>query len=74
MLALVLTLALQTPPTSPPHERRTIIDMDADIIEASPLGPKDTVVLAHPRPGFRSLIQVRASFARELLASEAQLK
>jgi hypothetical protein len=57
-----------------PHERRTEIKMDDDVIEASPLGPKDVVVLAPPKTRFRSLIKVRTSFEHELLASVGSIR
>jgi hypothetical protein len=77
MLIAALLLAAQLSPAPPsPAERRQVIDVgDPDVIEASPLGPPDHVVNMSPHHrGFRSLIRVRQSFARELLSSEAQLK
>lgn len=53
--------------------RVTRVEIDEDVIEASPLGPKDTIVNTHKQHAFRSLIHVRQSFAPELLASAGQL-
>jgi hypothetical protein len=56
-----------------PEERRTIIDMDADVIEGT-LKTPDHVVLKSPHHNkFRSLIQIRKEFRREVLASAEQL-
>ena len=50
------------------------MEIEADVIEASPLGPKDVIVNTHKTHTFRSLIRVRQSFAPELLQSAGQLK
>lgn len=54
-------------------ERRTVIDMELDVIEGTLKAP-DVLVIPEPiRLKFRSLIQVRSDFRREILASGAQL-
>ncbi len=53
--------------------RRTVIDMEQDVIEGSLKAPDGLVVLPPIRNKFRSLIQVRADFRKEVLASGAQL-
>ena len=50
-----------------------IIDMDESIIEASVNGPNDHMVATHAHKQFKSLIQVRKSFSKELLATASQL-
>jgi hypothetical protein len=73
--AITLAVVAQVKPVQvEPRERRTVINLDEDIIEASPLGPKDVVVHAPPKSKFRSLIKVRSSFEQELLASVGSLR
>jgi hypothetical protein len=56
-----------------PEERRTIIDMDEDLIEGSLKTPDHVVFKGKVRTQFRSLIQIRKEFRREVLASAEQL-
>ncbi|OGQ18379.1 MAG: hypothetical protein A2138_00435 [Deltaproteobacteria bacterium RBG_16_71_12] len=54
-------------------EKRIVIDMEADVIEGTLKAP-DVVVIPEPtHRKFRSLIQVRSDFRREILTSGAQL-
>ena len=51
-----------------------VFNMDEDLIEGVVLTAPDVpVVGARARPAFRNLIQVRSSFAPELLASASKL-
>ncbi|MCC7074591.1 MAG: hypothetical protein IT383_25005 [Deltaproteobacteria bacterium] len=54
-------------------DRRTVIDMGEDVIEGSLRAPDGIVVPPPIRNQFRSLIQLRQDFRREILASGAQL-
>jgi hypothetical protein len=56
-----------------PEQRRTVIDMDADVIEGSLHQPDHAVVRAPTRNKFKSLIELRKEFRREVLASAARL-
>src|SRR4051794_14674487 len=90
LLVVTAAIALQTKPADPHAARtdaprtdgaragevRTseIVVGEPDLIEASPLGPKDNVFEApQKRRAFRNLIQMRTSFAHELLDSVAQV-
>ena len=56
-----------------PEERRVVYDMDAEVIEGG-LDRPDTVVLPAPvKRKFRSLIQIRKEFRREVLATASAL-
>lgn len=76
VLALVVTafampaLAQKAPtPVAP-----VVFNMDEDLIEGAVLTAPDVPVVAtRARPTFRNLIQVRSSFAPELLASASKL-
>lgn len=54
-------------------ERRAIIDMDEDVIEGRLKVPDEVLVLRPTARKFRSLIQIRADFRKEVLASGSQL-
>jgi hypothetical protein len=55
-------------------QRRVVYDMDVEIIEGVTLkAPAVPLVSKGPKPTHRNLIQVRKSFAPELLASVAKL-
>jgi hypothetical protein len=56
-----------------PEERRTTINMDEDVIEGALNVPDHQIVPAHGRRAFRSLIQIRKEFRREVLASADRL-
>lgn len=58
---------------APDPARRTVIDMDGDVIEGTLKAPDGIVVHPPIRNQFRSLIQLRTDFRREVLASCAQL-
>ena len=71
MPALAQKAAAPTPvaPVAP-----VVFNMDEDLIEGVVLTAPDVpVVGARARPAFRNLIQVRSSFAPELLASASKL-
>lgn len=69
--AAAQTGAALAPPARAPGP--VLIDMDADVIEGR-LDQPDVVLIPPRTPTrFRSLIQMRKSFAREMLASVGQL-
>ncbi len=76
LLALAGPAAAQALGSKAPVEngqKRTVIDMEADVIEGTLKAP-DVVVIPEPiHQKFRSLIQLRSDFRREILASGAQL-
>lgn len=71
LLALALFAASQS--VHPPDRAPVVIDMDAQVIEGSVYGPNDHVVAVRLSHKFKSLIELRRSFSRELLASAAQI-
>ena len=76
MLATLLALAApalaQKAPVAGP-DKRTVIDMDEDVIEGMLRAPDAVVLVRSDTRNFRSLIQVRKDFRKEILASGAQL-
>lgn len=77
LVLIVTALALAAPAVAqtatagarPP----VVLNMDEDIIEGVTFGPQDTVIRERPKPTHKSLIQIRKSFAPELLASVAKI-
>lgn len=77
-LLLGLPLALSAPSlaqsgTAAGPERRVVIDMEQDVIEGRLAEPDQVLVVRPTARKFRSLIQVRADFRKEVLASGAKL-
>jgi hypothetical protein len=71
---VVLAAGSSLAQTREPIAPTVVIDMDADVIEADPSrAPKDTVVFKRSPHKFKSLIQVRQRFTREILASAGGL-
>jgi hypothetical protein len=75
LAALVVTFV--TPALAqvePQAQRRAVYDMDVEIIEGVTLkAPEVPLVSKGPKPTHKNLIQVRKSFAPELLASVGKL-
>lgn len=75
LIALVVTFV--TPALAqlePQAQRRVVFDMEADIIEGVVLtSPHMPMVGTPPKPTHKNLIQVRKSFAAELLASASRI-
>ena len=78
-VSIVLCLALSAAPVlaqapPPAFERRTVINLDEDVIEASPKRPEGVTVGARKRPTpHKSLIRMRSDFRHEVLSSIASL-
>jgi hypothetical protein len=80
LLGVALAASLGAAPTAraqaePPRgpERRVVIDMEQDVIEGR-LDQPDTVVLTRPTVRkFRTLIEIRRDFRKEVLASGERL-
>ena len=64
-------MAQQQVPAKAP--KPVIFNMDEDVVEASVYGPHDTPVIVHNKHVFKSLIELRRSFAKELLATADHL-
>lgn len=72
LLALAAPALAQKAPVVGP-DKRTVIDMDEDVIEGVLRAPDAVVLVRSDTRNFRSLIQVRKDFRKEILASGAQL-
>ena len=58
----------------PPAERRTVINLDEEIIEGSSRTPDVVPVVVRPgRPPHKSLIRIRTDFRQQVLSSVARL-
>ena len=76
MNVLLAALALSTLAQTASSQARpaVVFDMDAEVIEGAVLTVPDVpVVRTAPRHRHESLIRVRASFAREMLASASRI-
>lgn len=77
-LLLAMPLALAAPSlaqsgTAAGPERRVVIDMEQDVIEGRLAEPDQLLLIRPTARKFRSLIQVRTDFRKEVLASGARL-